>query len=832
MKNTVVLILVVIQCLQISFAQQGKQGERIIYTNNVCVNEYTSLTADAIAGNTSITVSDNSLNTNNRFTYPLSKGDLIMIIQMQGATISSAPLDSTWGAITNYNNCGVYEFVQVSGVTGTTTIDVCPLKNNYNAAAKAQVVRVPRLLTLTIDANDTVIGDSWNGTQGGVIAIEVSSSTIINGAINANAIGFRGGQVVNLPNGPDSSTIYTSNNANGTFAYGAEKGESIAGYQTDYNVYGGMYGRAAPANGGGGGDVWDAAGGGGANGGNVNLWNGNGNPDPAYATEWNLEYVGFANSTSPGGGRGGYATASNDLGPTGPTTYGPNNSVWSFGYYRENVGGKGGRPLNYSARRLFVGGGGGAGHEDNSNESTIGGNGGGLVYLLSYGTVSGSGSILSNGQEGANDNSMAAGAPQNDGDGTGGGGAGGTIVINSVGNISSISLYANGGEGGNQYIENTVESEGAGGGGGGGYIATTNAGLFYQVNGGVNGTTNSASMSSFPPDGATIGGGGVDTLITNNLCGIQQLSAITGPPIVCPNKSYTYSVTSNCGYATYTWTLPTGWTGTSTTNTITVTTPQNLVTPDTILVTNCPLDTFLAINANQAPPNPDFPADTTICGPIKLTLNAGSTTFNYLWSTGATTPAITVTDTGKYKLMVYSDCDTVSDSTIIFRSQFPKIYLGNDTAVCSFTNYMLKPKADSFVTAYLWSTGAITDSILVPGIGTYWVTATNNCGMASDTIIISSCEGAYILANAFTPGDGTNNLLGLIKTGNGTVKLVTFNIYNRWGQLVFTTTDDQNKWDGRFNGQPEQIGVYVYFVKYMDTFGVTKLLKGNITLLK
>jgi len=49
---------------------------------------------------------------------------------------------------------------------------------------------------------------------------------------------------------------------------------------------------------------------------------------------------------------------------------------------------------------------------------------------------------------------------------------------------------------------------------------------------------------------------------------------------------------------------------------------------------------------------------------------------------------------------------------------------------------------------------------------------------------------------------------------------------------VFTTTDDQNKWDGRFNGQPEQIGVYVYFVKYMDTFGVTKLLKGNITLLK
>ncbi len=432
MKNVCFLILVFAISLKICFAQQGKNGAETITVNNTVVNEYTSLTSDAAAGNTSITVSNNSLNTNNRFSASLSAGDLIMIIQMQGAIIKST-LDSTWGDVTDYGNCGLNEFAQVAGVSGTTIINLkCPLQNSYSASGRVQVIRVPRYTTLTINANDTLTCDTWegNGTAaGGVVAVEVQNGTTINagGAISATAQGFRGGLVAN-----SGSVQVTDTFAATDIGYGAQKGEGIAGFQADYTAYGGMYGRGAPANGGGGGDTWNCGGGGGANAGDTSSWTGNGNTDitsnPNYEEAWNLEYPGFSNSTSSGGGRGGYSSANNQ---NDPFTDGPGNSSWSGSGTlwggRNNDGGKGGRPLDYSTGRLFMGGGGGAGHEDNSHAGN-GGAGGGIVYLLSYGTIGGSGSIISNGQNGGKDSLV-------DGDGPGGAGGGGTVIINSLGAI-------------------------------------------------------------------------------------------------------------------------------------------------------------------------------------------------------------------------------------------------------------------------------------------------------------------------------------------------------------------------------------------------------------
>ena len=74
----------------ISFAQRGKNGNVTISSAEV-VNEYTTLTANAGAGNTSITVAASGLNTKSRFTGNLSIGDLIMIIQVQGTTINGRP---------------------------------------------------------------------------------------------------------------------------------------------------------------------------------------------------------------------------------------------------------------------------------------------------------------------------------------------------------------------------------------------------------------------------------------------------------------------------------------------------------------------------------------------------------------------------------------------------------------------------------------------------------------------------------------------------------------------------------------------------------------------
>ena len=85
----------------------------------------------------------------------------------------------------------------------------------------------------------------------------------------------------------------------------------------------------------------------------------------------------------------------------------------------------------------------------------------------------------------------------------GGGGAGGTIFLDATGLISGITANANGGNGGNQNVGLFVaEAEGPGGGGGGGYIAASSGAITRTANGGLNGTTNSNSLTEFIPNGA------------------------------------------------------------------------------------------------------------------------------------------------------------------------------------------------------------------------------------------------------------------------------------------------------------------------------------------
>src|SRR6185369_1375255 len=76
-------------------AQRGKDGAKTI-SSSVMVNEYTPLQSNVSAGVTSISVVNSSLNSNGYFSGPLAPGDLIFIIQIQGASFNT-PNDSTYG---------------------------------------------------------------------------------------------------------------------------------------------------------------------------------------------------------------------------------------------------------------------------------------------------------------------------------------------------------------------------------------------------------------------------------------------------------------------------------------------------------------------------------------------------------------------------------------------------------------------------------------------------------------------------------------------------------------------------------------------------------------
>ena len=87
------------------------------------------------------------------------------------------------------------------------------------------------------------------------------------------------------------------------------------------------------------------------------------------------------------------------------------------------------------------------------------------------------------------------------------------------------------------------------------------------------------------------------------------------------------------------------------------------------------------------------------------------------------------------------------------------------------------------------------------------------------------------MPTAFTPnGDGKNDKVRPIAAGM--LRIEYFNIYNRWGQLVFSTQMDGHGWDGAIGGQIQNTGVFTWAVKAVDYMGKSYFQKGTVTLIR
>jgi hypothetical protein len=667
--------VITITSFQLS-AQRGKNGNFQISANAI-VNEYTLLMTDAVSGDQQIVVSNAMLNANNRFPQVLGTGDLIMIIQMQGASIDGSDIFSeTWGSIMDYGSCGNYELIEVKSVQGNVIEFFCGLRNNYSSAGRTQVIRVPRYNNLTINSGGSLNGQFWNGSLGGVIAIETAGDLIVNGRINAIAIGFRGG-LANENQSFFGGTRFADINP----GEGAEKGESIAGNTSDYDQMGGRYCKGAPANGGGGGTSHNAGGGGGSNAA-LGPYNGLGNPNVSSAnwiTAWNLENPGFSSNVSSGGGRGGYSFSGVNQ---NPLTLGPNSQTWQ-GDWRRNEGGRGGRPLVVGPQKLFLGGGGGAG-DQNDNLGGNGGNGGGIIYIENYGSISGTGEIVADGGNGGN---SGAGGFTSGIDGCGGAGGGGAIMIRSISPITGITVNARGGNGGIQIMNllNNTQAQGPGGGGGGGVVYHTGGNPIINVNGGSNGTTNSASLTSFTPNGATSGGPGA---IADAIPLFDSNFEIDGA-CVGGDATITGTVSGNTGgenisFDFYDSNLNLLGSGQQLTLT-------NLSAPIQVYMLTCSANQFRSINVVPTPP-PAFSLgpDREICSgdSVLIQSNTEFPFFNWEPSTGLSQPESLSTfanppTTTTYVLSAFEQPGCVGRDTItVLVNPLPEININAPATAC------------------------------------------------------------------------------------------------------------------------------------------------------
>lgn len=113
----------------------------------------------------------------------------------------------------------------------------------------------------------------------------------------------------------------------------------------------------------------------------------------------------------------------------------------------------------------------------------------------------------------------------------------------------------------------------------------------------------------------------------------------------------------------------------------------------------------------------------------------------------------------------------------------------------------------------------------------YFVNAANNYCTAFDTVTISVKErpGGFYIPSAFTPNkDGLNDFFKVF----GNAKTFEIKIYNRWGELVFKSSDINQSWDGTYKGKLSVTGAYTYIVNYtMQNTTEKYIQKGTLTLL-
>ena len=111
---------------------------------------------------------------------------------------------------------------------------------------------------------------------------------------------------------------------------------------------------------------------------------------------------------------------------------------------------------------------------------------------------------------------------------------------------------------------------------------------------------------------------------------------------------------------------------------------------------------------------------------------------------------------------------------------------------------------------------------------TVYYTDINGCS-ASDTVRVFYDPILYV-PNTFTP-DG-NEFNSVFKAIAGNINSFNLNIYNRWGEILFTSNDINIGWDGTYNGSLAQDGTYIWKILITNLSLKEELFVGHINLLR
>lgn len=328
--------------------------------------------------------------------------------------------------------------------------------------------------------------------------------------------------------------------------------------------------------------------------------------------------------------------------------------------------------------------------------------------------------------------------------------------------------------------------------------------------------------------------------------------ALTASPssTTCFGNSTNLSASSSGGTPAYSYTWnPGNLTGsnaivtptTSTQYTCTVRDLNGCIQTQTVSVTLTP---SLSVSANSVAM---CLGDSLILVPT-ITSPGNGGPYTYSWSNGGTTPTVMVygsVPTSTNYVLTVSDGCTLPSATAVFTvvTNPPPVvnivadYLsGNAPLTVNFADL------GSGGTTFNWNFGngsTSTSQNPTPQTyqigGTYQViyTSTSSTGcIAHDTlsIVVIDLIPEIIVPNVFTPnGDKANDFFAVKGTN---ITSFECSVFNRWGKLVFKSSDISNSWDGKINGSPADDGTYFYIIRASGAVGEEIKNQGYVTLFR
>jgi gliding motility-associated-like protein len=312
---------------------------------------------------------------------------------------------------------------------------------------------------------------------------------------------------------------------------------------------------------------------------------------------------------------------------------------------------------------------------------------------------------------------------------------------------------------------------------------------------------------------------------------VQELPTviITGDTDICEGESTTLTAS---GADSYGWPTNPLLVSPSATTTYSVTGTN---------ISGCDDSTSITVVVHPLP-LVDAGTDVNICDGDTVTLTANGAN-TYFWTPGgpgqsivaapsiATTYSVVGTDTWG---CADDDDVTVSVFALPNVSAMPAI-------VCPGEPALLTATTDQAGLNYTWQPGSMTgDSIVVTPYSTttYTVTGIDANGCEDTTVVTITVRNdcpqpgpVLEIPTAFSPnGDGLNDIFRIEHSENFT--LTSIRVFNRWGQVVFETSDISSGWDGTYVGREQGIGAYAVVVAGVGDEGEPVMWKGNLTVIR